>query len=207
MSFRAIASVASIVLVPLVSAAVAQQAGTATNNAAASASSALTNPPVFQGLMVNAKGKTVGRYVFFGLYGGGALGPFNTFVIRQISGIWVMIPVGDFKTGFLPVYDPSAIQYYYQSADCTGVLYLQVNSDPSNSYATAPALGQVATVPPATAPSIYFAGAPALVTFQSRLLLSQTCRPYAPGGYTNYAGPAQNVPVSSLGLTLPFSIK
>jgi hypothetical protein len=57
---RAVVSVASIFLG--LSAAVAQQLGTATNKAAASASSALTNPPVFQGLMVDAKGKTVGRF-------------------------------------------------------------------------------------------------------------------------------------------------
>jgi hypothetical protein len=45
---RAVVSVVSIFLG--LSAAVAQQSGTATNNAAASASSALTNPPVFQWL-------------------------------------------------------------------------------------------------------------------------------------------------------------
>jgi hypothetical protein len=53
MSVRAIASIASIFL--CLSAAVAQQPETAAN-AAAAASSALTNPPVFQGLMVDAKG-------------------------------------------------------------------------------------------------------------------------------------------------------
>lgn len=53
---RAIATVASIFLG--LSGAVAQQPET---ELAASASSALTNPPVFQGLMVDAKGKTVGR--------------------------------------------------------------------------------------------------------------------------------------------------
>src|ERR1700731_4059358 len=89
---RAVVSIASIFLG--LSAAVAQQAGTATNNAAASASSGLTNPPVFQGLMVDAKGKTVGRYVFSGnAYSAGDLGDafLGGFVVRQINGIWVML--------------------------------------------------------------------------------------------------------------------
>jgi hypothetical protein len=203
---RAIASIASILLVLLVSAAVAQQAGTATNNAAASASSALTNPPVFQGLMVDAKGKTVGRYVFSGLdnpndfadmgnFGGGG-------VIRQINGIWVLLTVGDFKAGFY-LYDPSLIQFYYQSTDCTGTAYLPVNTRQST-YATAPAIGYVMTIAPVTAPSIYFAGTPAgVITFPSRRY-GGSC---VSDGEAIYVGPAQSVPVSSLGLTLPFSIK
>jgi hypothetical protein len=52
---RAVVSVAAIFLG--VSAAVAQQPETAP----AVSASTLTNPPVFQGLMVDAKGKTVGR--------------------------------------------------------------------------------------------------------------------------------------------------
>ena len=74
-------------------------------------------------------------------------------------------------------------------------------------YATAPALGQVATVPPATAPSIYFAGAPLLLSFQSFRYIGQSCGSMGPGGDIEYAGPAQVFPVSSLGLTLPFSVK
>jgi hypothetical protein len=83
------------------------------HNAALQPNAATAQPPVFQGLMVDAKGKTIGRYVFSGLYGGGtAMAGFNAFVVRQISGIWVMIPVGDFKTGFAPVRDPSFIQFF-----------------------------------------------------------------------------------------------
>jgi hypothetical protein len=203
---RAVVSVVSIFLG--LSAAVAQQAGTATNNAAASASSALTNPPVFQGLMVDGKGKTVGRYMFSfnnnldtGSAGDGFLGGF---VVRQISGIWVLLVINDFKAGFTLI-DPSQdqIQFYYQSTDCTGTAYLPVNARGSN-YATAPAFGYVMTIPPATAPTIYFAGTPlGLITPSSRRY-SGSC---LSAGDPVYVGPAQNVPVSSLGLTPPFSIK
>jgi hypothetical protein len=173
---------------------------------------AAAQPPLFQSVMVDAKGKTIGRYVFSGLYSSNGIGGFSAFVVRQISGIWVMIPVGDFKTGFVSAdISTDAIQFFYQSTDCTGTPYLEVNVHAEVAgnahYATAPALGQVATVPPATAPSIYFAGAPSLLTFQSFRYIGQTCGSLGTGGYSDYAGPAQVFPVSSLGLTLPFSIK
>jgi hypothetical protein len=98
MSVRAIVSIAAIFLG--LSAAVAQQAETAANSAASSASSALTNPPVFQDLMVDAKGKTVGR-LFMSAVGGDVNLPLKFSVVRQISGIWVAITVTDFTTGFL----------------------------------------------------------------------------------------------------------
>jgi len=70
-------------------------------------------------------------------------------------------------------------------------------------------------VAPATAPSIYFAGTPAVLSVNSRLVnyspatgfICQGPSNFPPGGNPLYVGPAQNVPVSSLGLTLPFSIK
>ena len=201
---RAVSPIVSIFLG--LSPAVAQQAGTTTNNAAASASNALTNPPVFQGLMVDAKGKDVGRYAFsysnfaaFALPGDGFLGGF---VVRQISRIWVVLTVNDFKAGFV-LYDPSLIQYYYQSTDCTGTAYLPVNTRQSFA-ATAPAFGYVMTIPPATAPSIYFAGTPVNVILNSRLY-SGVC--FTESDDTFFVGPVETVPVSSLGLTLPFSIK
>jgi hypothetical protein len=179
-----------------VSAALAQQPGIATSNAAVSASNALTNPPVFQGLMVDAKGKTVGRF-----YPGGLN------VVRQINGVWVWLSISDLTTGFQP--DGSALYYYYQSTDCTGQAYLSI-ANGGNSHMTAPAYGQVLTIPPATAPSIYFAGTPAsVVTIQSERNQNApptACNPYS-GGVPLGAGPVHNVPVSSLGLTLPFSIK
>jgi hypothetical protein len=83
-------------------------AGGNSGNAAASASSALTNPPVFQGLMVDAKGKTVGRLVLDNIGS-------SQFVVRQINGIWVALPVTE--AGFS--IQPQPPLYWYQSADCT----------------------------------------------------------------------------------------
>jgi hypothetical protein len=143
-----------------------------------------TTPPVFQGLMVDAKGKTVGRVL-----------DSNGFIVRQISGVWVAIQVLA-VVGF-EVKDPGSIAYYFQSADCSGPSYLLVG--------TLPAQGLVMTVPPATQPSIYFPGTPlSLVTFNS-VLQSSGCStiPSEP----IYAGLTQSVPVSSLGLTPPFSVK
>jgi hypothetical protein len=76
---RAIVSIASIFFA--VSAAVAQQPETT------------TAPPVFQGLMVDAKGKIVGR-VFIDYEIG-----VNT-VVRQISGAWEKLAFGDPASGF-----------------------------------------------------------------------------------------------------------
>jgi hypothetical protein len=198
----AVLSVASIFLG--LSAAIAQQA---TNNAAASASSALTNPPVFQGLMADAKGKTVGRlYLGVGFLSSTVTA---TNVVRQISGTWVMLPVGDFTVGFSTV-QPPYITYMYQSLDCTGQAYLNVNGF-SPTFVTEPAVGLVMTFPPATAPSIYFAGSPAkMVTIQSYLSTGYPCQLWSTQTNPpnpNYVGPIQVVPVRSLGLTLPFSVK
>jgi hypothetical protein len=139
----------------------------------------------FQGL-----GWTAGRNVLADAFLGG-------FVVRQIRGIWVMLAINEFKAGFT-LFDNSLIQFYYQSTDCTGTAYLPVNARGS-SYATAPAIGYVMTFPPATAPSIYFAGTPVNVTLKSRLYTGVCLADSEP----LFVGPAQNVPVSSLGLTLP----
>ena len=103
-------------------------------------------PPLFQNLMVDVKNKTVGRYVIsnfsaqeFGSFSGGS-------VVRQISGIWVLLPVNDFNFGF-SVSDPARVYFFFQSADCTGTAYLPVNSLGAASYATAPAIGTVLSFP------------------------------------------------------------
>jgi hypothetical protein len=77
-------------------------------------------PPVFQGLMVDAKGKTVGR--FFPIFGGE-----YSFVVLQISKIWVSLTVADLTSGFF-VLPPSSLAYYYQSVDCAGQAYLPANN-------------------------------------------------------------------------------
>jgi hypothetical protein len=173
---RVVVSVASILLG--LSAAPAQQAETAaTNNAATSASRALTNPPAFEGLMVDAKGKTVGRlYLGTGFPSSTVT---STNVVRQISGTWVMLLVGDFTVGFSTV-QPPYTSYMYQSVDCTGQAYLNVNGF-SATITTEPSIGLVMTFPPATAPSIYFAGSPAkMVTIQSSLSTGYPCQLWSP---------------------------
>jgi len=202
MSVRAIVSIASILL-GLVTAAAAQQAETA---AAASASSALTNPPVFQGLMVDAKGKTVGRLFPWFTASEGVV---SDFVVRQISRVWVMLQV-DVLEGLTT---SDGFSYFYTSADCVGQAYLAVSSAAINNLAAAlPARGYVVTIPPSTQPSIYFAGPP-----YSNLVINSardanngislgSCYPAV--GAPVFVGPAQSgVPVSSLGLTLPFSVE
>jgi hypothetical protein len=161
--------------------------------------------------MVDAKGKTVGL-----LYSPFFVSPYPgvppaAFVVRQISKIWVVLEVADFITGFLITESPGRVgvpQYFYQSADCTGQAYLRVNSSVvGGMVATGPAIGYVATIPPATAPSIYFAGLAATLTMNSVLGYGSPCFPWAAGNNPLYVGPVETIPVSALGLTLPFSIK
>jgi hypothetical protein len=166
---------------------------------------AASSPPLFQGIMVDAKGKTVGRFVPNPIP---MQEPYAySRVIRQINGIWVQLTV-DAVAGF-PIFPPT---YFYQSSDCTGQAYLLVNPYGGTVF---PAQGFPAIVPPATQPSIYFAGTPTLLTLQSGMgpLFPFPPPPFPPPGpcrtYSGsaYVGLPQSVPVSSLGLTLPFSIK
>jgi hypothetical protein len=167
-------------------------------------------PPEFQGLMVDAKGKTVGRlFIAFGNSPSFIGIPTALGIVRQISGIWIALGIADFTTGF-QTQDPTEFQKYYQSMDCTGQAYLPVSRSSlggtfsGGTGVVGPAAGLVFTFPPATAPSIYFAGMPAsAVNIQSRLYGGVCLSDPEP----IYAGPIQSVPVSSLGLTLPFSIK
>jgi hypothetical protein len=155
-------------------------------------------PPLFQGIIVDAKGKTVGR-IYINAYGPTTV----HMVIRQIDGIWVGLPVFDFTSGFAAT-DPTAFLVLYQSVDCTGQAYALLNQD--FHVAGAPARALVATIPPSTAPYIYFGGTPAFITINSqRAGPLGTCTTVPPR--SGWAGPIQSVPVSSLGLTLPFSVK
>jgi hypothetical protein len=179
----AAASVTSIFL--SLSAAFAQQP-------AAAPLAAATATPLFQGVMVDAKGKTVGRLSATAVGGG-------DYIIRQINGTWVEIPV-DPAAGFVPFV---GILYYYQSSDCTGQAYLLVSSNEAN--LALPAQGVPAIVPPSTEPMIYFAGTPTRLTIKSRgTVPGPDCNT---GGGLFWVGIPQSVPVSGLGLTLPFSVK
>jgi hypothetical protein len=96
-----------------------------------------------------------------------------------------------------------------QSVDCTGQAYLYANPAllGTPGVLTGPAIGVVTAIPPATAPSIYFAGSLVMVTLQSFRYVGYPCQGWGNGPNPNYVGPVEVVPVSSLGLTLPFSIK
>jgi hypothetical protein len=140
-------------------------------------------------------------------------------IVRQIGGTWVQLLV-DVEVGFIQIQNANPpfltdFAYYFQSVDCTGQAYLLPNRlATAYGAASLPALGTVATIPPSTQPSIYFAGLPV-----SRLNIGSWRNAGAVGGDTSnticnsntfisdYVGPAQSVPVSSLGLTPPFSIK
>jgi hypothetical protein len=128
-----------------------------------------------------------------------------TSIIRQISGIWVEVPV-DVVNGFVPTKEFfNEANYFWRSTDCTGQAYLAQQGGGSGISAF---LSQavIATVSPATQPSLYFAGSPMLLTMQSYkpFLLNNACQAIQT---TIYVGLPQNVSVSSLGLTPPFSIK
>jgi hypothetical protein len=128
-------------------------------------------------------------------------------VVRQIGGVWVFLPVTDLATGF-QINPQSILQILHQSVDCAGQGYYYAGlslDDPP--LITEPVQGLVATIPPATQPSIYFAGSPTKVlTINSFSSFGAGCQPYRNPNPV-YVGPIQSVPVSSLGLTLPFSIK
>jgi hypothetical protein len=126
-------------------------------------------------------------------------------IIRQISGIWVEVPV-DAANGFVPTKDFfNEANFFWQSPDCTGQPYLAQQGGGSGISAS---LSQavIAAVSPATQPSIYFAGSPMLLTMQSYkpFLFDSACQAIQT---TIYVGLPKNVSVSSLGLTPPFSIK
>jgi hypothetical protein len=158
-------------------------------------------PPLFQSIMVDAKGKTIGRFLpsFFDSNG------ISSYVVRQLNAVWVMLPV-DPLMGF-PTTDPNAISYLYTSGDCSGQSYLPPGGLGAN-LTSFTAMGLVSTIPPSTQSSIIFAGSP----FAYLEINSYRRHPGAPCSYnspqgTIWVGPAQSVPTSSLGLTLPFSVK
>jgi hypothetical protein len=164
-------------------------------------------------VLVDANGKTVGQ-IYLNLFGNPQLdnnglgqsddGGFNV-VLLQISGMWVALPVADPTSGFFSILARD-FWVFYQSTDCTGQPLLFVNSNKSG-WPTGPVLGNVVTIPPATAPSIYFAGTPtSTVTIGSARAGGSSCgsRQDTPVGYV---GPMQSIPLSNLGFMPPFSIR
>jgi hypothetical protein len=205
---RAAWSIAAIFLALTATVAQGQVQGTV---APGQTQTTTVTPPLFQGIMVDATGKTVGRIYINALLSGNLYPNFFNMgfvhlVIRQIDGVWVGLPVTGFTSGFTVASDPTAFSYFYQSIDCTGQAYMSMNGSVNNSnLATAPAVGFVATIPPSTVPYIYFAGTPAWVQISSARYPTGNCYPVGP--QTAWVGPIQSVPVSSLGLTLPFKVK
>jgi hypothetical protein len=172
-------------------------------NAAVQPNATTAQPPLFQGIVLDAKGKTVGAL--------GAPAPQSNFstVIRQISGILVQILI-DPVVGFRPFNEffTDPLVYMYQSSNCAGQAYLPVDGWNSG-FPSLPTQGKTATILPATQPSIYFAGKPSVLTLGSYQTITGTpldCVTLGPG-FTQYVGLPQSVLVSSLGLTPPFSIK
>jgi hypothetical protein len=148
---------------------------------------------------VDANGKLVGRFYPSILPGNGT----NHEVMLQIQGNWVALPINDFTVGFTVANPVYAVVTYFQSADCSGQPFMYVNQRVLGN--NAPAIGVVTAIPPATAPSVYFPVMPSVVTTNSYTTYGEPCD--NTGGLTAYMGAVQSVPVSSLGLTLPFSIK
>ena len=141
-------------------------------------------PPLFQGIMVDSKGKTIGRIIGWN----------PVIVARQISGVWVALPA---LVDGLEATDPNGIGYFFRSADCAGPRYMQVTNLPVQSA--------VATIPPATQPSVFFPGTPVSFLSIASQMYGTTCEPVPVR--TVYVGPVQSVPVSTLGLTPPFTVK
>jgi hypothetical protein len=168
----------------------------------------VTGPPG-QGatLLVDAKGNTVGRYFpSFTI-------PHVNYVMLQIQVIWVDLPVFDFSVGFQAT-DPTQAAFGYLSTDCTGQPYMSPIAEGGLSGGRQPTRknraseGVVMTIPPATSPTIYFAGNVVQVTLQSfKAASGGPCNPWDGNVNPNHLGPVQSYPVSSLGFTLPFSIK
>jgi hypothetical protein len=116
-------------------------------------------------------------------------GGFNV-VLLQISGMWMALPVADPTSGFTSI-SADGFNVFYQSTDCTGQPLLFVNSN-KGGWATGPVLGNVVTIPPATAPSIYFAGTPtSMATIGSVRHGSSSCA--MTGTPVGYVGPMQSI--------------
>jgi hypothetical protein len=170
-------SIASI-LGLLMTAALAQQP-------ALTGAPATAQPPLYQGTMIDAKGKNVGRLLEVSR------------VVREVSGI----PVGinAMSSGF-QIYPPTDIQVFFQSADCTGTGFLDA--------ANVPVLGFVTTNPPTIPqPSLVYPGKPvAVMTMASIRTLGNPCQTLDTP-YTYTFGPMQTVDVATFGLVPPFTSK
>jgi hypothetical protein len=152
--------------------------------------------------LVDATGKLIGPFFPAIPEQGGV-----SFVLIKINGAWVELQVQDLTVGFTSAQFP--LYYAYQSTDCTGTAYLFVTT-PFNPNNIGPIIGSAVTIPPATTPSIYYAGTPtSLLTIKSTLNteISGCSALSNPNGEMAFVGPPQSVPVSSLGFTLSFSIQ
>jgi len=180
--------------------------------------------PLFQGVMVDAKGKTVGRF-----YPPPALQLFYQSnpveiswfpqVVRQINGIWVSLTV-DAQNGFFNALNQSVIAVF-PADNCIPPAYFPTGPFIipafNNIIALSPNFpgtvqGVPFTVPGVSSPSIYFAGTPISESgIQSYRTSDNSCISLisypGPGPLPMSIGPVQSVPVSSFGLTLPFSVQ
>jgi hypothetical protein len=119
---------------------------------------------------------------------------------------FLRLGVTDLGTPFQPI-TPNAVTYFYQTVDCTGQAYFAATD--STAAITGLVIGVVSQVPPVTSPLIYFAGSPVSVLplYSQRSPPNGNCSPFIQPPVSIAVGPVQSVPVSSLGLTPPFSIQ
>jgi hypothetical protein len=167
---RTVLSVASIFLG--LSAAAAQQPTTAAQQ------------PLFQGIVVDAKGKTVGRLLDRGS------------VVRTVSGFWValdVLPSGFYISNGQP-------PYYFQSADCTGPQYMDAGS--------LPPYGAVISIPFFSQPTLIFPGTSVTLSIASTSGGGSApgCSPVNPPQSLR-VGAVQSFEVNSWGFVPPFSAR
>jgi hypothetical protein len=163
---------------------------------------AFARSPLFQGIVLDAKGKTVGRLAATA----GSTG--QCVVVRKIGGVWVGLPIYALSTGLTT--GDGFLPYMYQSADCTGEPYF-----PRDLYSGYDILSVafIGVFSPATEPTITFAGTPvSLLNIKSlRYLQSAPAPPCQTVGGANgaprYVGLPQTIPLSSLRLCSALSYR
>jgi hypothetical protein len=138
----AFASIASIFMG--LSAAVAQQAET----------KATSPPRLFEGLVIDAKGKTVGRLVGYDS------------VVLTVDGVWLAILVD--PTGFTNA-GPTSLNIFYTSINCSGAGYM---------VAGLPSFAWVVSTPSTfvAQPTLFFPGLPNSRTLRSSNLTTMGYR-------------------------------
>jgi hypothetical protein len=145
-----------------------------------------------QGVVVDANGKFVGALLS------------QNVVTLKLNGIWVALGVT--ASGFPVAGTITSVHFYYPTSDCSGPSYINIDLP-----RTALTVQSPQPIPvPTPVPTILFAGNPV----QNLHILSYVpyngnnvvCTAASPNTYI-LVGPTQGIPLSSLGLTPPFTVK